>query len=412
MERATVSLELNEQIPAGLRIISVATGIRWIGWGMIEPLLPVFLFSLVKSYGVSGLFDSVGQIVFLLVLPIAGIFADRISLKIFLIGGLFFFFLDGLWSVAAITSLVIFAFFANLFDGIAVASDVVGRATYIRQHAIGGRVASSMGFQNSLLNAGMLIGASISFVLIRFVSLPWIFFGVIPTNLVAIILLAYYLPDNSPPPQQRDASTEFSFTNYWGVWKHIAKSRNGLRFLAGLTLFVNMLSAFNVLLIPIYAYIHGANLQEIILLGGIGIVPYLFSSPLGKIADRWGLKIFPLGLLAASVIIAALSLPAAYSFLLAAVLMLQTILVLLGLVLENFVTARSEPEHFGRISAVVEGLKDIGGFMGAIGLGFAVDYLGVRIVFLPLSICAVGASILFYKYFIPKLDSKQIIPRA
>src|SRR5258708_7811693 len=106
---------------SGGRAVSLSTGIRWIGWGMTEPLIPIFLFSLFGKYGTTGLVSSTGEIVFLVVLPIAGLLADRYSLKSFLIGGLLFFFFDGLWALAALTGLATLVLLANLFDGVAVA---------------------------------------------------------------------------------------------------------------------------------------------------------------------------------------------------------------------------------------------------------------------------------------------------
>lgn len=375
--------EISNPISKEIRIISIATAIRWIGWGMAEPLIPVFLFSLLKSYGVSGLIGSIGEIVFLIILPVAGILADRIPLKTFLVIGLVIFFFDGLWIVAAITGIVWFALVANLFDGVAVASDVVGRATYIRRHAPQERVGTVMGFQNTLINFGMVIGGCVSLMLIRFVGYPWIFFGIIPTNLIALILFVRYLKKDGA--KQNNPNKD----HYWSVWKEAAQWQRDLRFLAGLTLLLYALTALATLLIPIYAYIHGANLQEIILLGIIAVLPQLFASPLGKIADVWREKLLPIGLVAIAALLVSLAFTTSYSLLLPIVFIMEIILVMLGLAVENLVTANSDPTRYGRVSSVFEGLKDVGKFIGGVGLGFALDLIGSRGTFLGVAVVVI-----------------------
>ncbi|HEV7449025.1 MAG TPA: MFS transporter [Candidatus Paceibacterota bacterium] len=388
---------MNNSIPKEIRLISLATSIRWIGWGMAEPLIPVFLFILLGEYGLSGLIGSAGEVVFLLILPLAGILADRIPLKTFLVAGVVIFFFDGLWSIAALGSLVLLVFIAEIFDGIAVASDVVDRATYIRRYARREVVASVIGWQTTLINVGWMVGACLSWILAPYVSFVWIFFGIVPANLVALYMLARYLPADAPPPAR--SSNSISFAHYFDVWRDTLRLHNGLRALAMLTIIFNALSAFAVFLIPIYAYIQGATLREIILLGILAMLPDLFSSPLGKIADRFSASLLPLGLLAAAMTLAALSFVSWYPFLLLIVLGLRVILVLLGLAVENLITKLTSPYHYGRTSAVFEGLKDVGKFIGAIGLGFALDQWGGQAVFIALAAFMVVATLLATREF-------------
>jgi predicted MFS family arabinose efflux permease len=218
------------------------------------------------------------------------------------------------------------------------------------------------------------------------VSLPWIFFGIIPTNLIALLLFASYLKNDNKAVAENSPSKNLSLKNYWGVWKDILQSRNGIRFLAGLTLLFNTLSALGILLIPIYAYIHGANLQEIIILGIVEILPQLFASVLGKVADAGREKLIVPGMAFIALIVGSFVVVTSYPYLLSLVFALQIILVLLGLVVENLVTAKTTDDHYGRTSAVFEGLKDVGMFAGAIGFGFAIDGIGTHVVFPLLAI--------------------------
>lgn len=371
-------------MPVGARVIAVATGIRWIGWGMTEPLIPIFLFSLVGKYGTSGLIFSSGEIVFLIVLPIAGILADRYSLKPFLIGGLLFFFFDGLWVVAAFTGIASIALLADVFDGVAVASDVVGRATYLRRYTSSQRLASTIGYQTAIINSGWIVGAFISILAVRFVSLGWIFFAIIPTNLLALWVLTRYL--RIDPVTRSNARTLKSSDNrYWQVWSHVLRRNDELPVLAFLMLFLNVLSGLTSFLVPIYAYTEGASLQQILVLGIIGILPETFASLFGRIADSWRGKSLPLGFAIIALSLAPLAV-ISFPVLFVITLVLKMVLVVLVLAIESMITTRVSFDYYGRITAVFEGLKVLGRFLGAVGLGFALDYFGKGALFPALAI--------------------------
>src|SRR5581483_2568517 len=145
----------------------------------------------------------------------------------------------------AVTGMALFALMANFFDGIAVASDVAGRATYLRRYTPAQKVASVMGFQNTLIYFGTIVGACISLVLIPFVSYPWIFFGIIPTNAITLLLFVYFLP------KDKRVSGNTKSDGYWSVWKHVAAWSRQLLLLAALTLFFYALTALATILIPI-----------------------------------------------------------------------------------------------------------------------------------------------------------------
>lgn len=386
-----------KSIPKDIRLISWSTAIRWLGWGMFEPLSAIYLFSLLKNYGQAGFIDSLAGIVFFLIVPFAGILADRISLKKYLIIGLLFFFSSILLSISAVTQMAIFVVIANVFCGIALASDVVGRATYVRRHVEQERIATVMGFQNTFLFFGTIAGCVITFFIVPYVSFPWIFFWVVPTNLITLSIFSIYLKPDEPLKKEELAHTGYSFSEYRRVWNDASRKGSGLRLLGLLTLFFYALLAFCQVLIPIYAYTEGADLQQVILLYILAIVPQIFSSPLGKIADKWKSRLLPIGLVALSVGIVLLVFIKYYFFILGVVFLLQVVSVLLGLVIENLVTERVESTHYGRVSSVFEGLKEAGKFCGAIGLGFAMDFFGHYWVFGGLAVIGFLASMVSRK---------------
>jgi predicted MFS family arabinose efflux permease len=375
-----------------VRLISVATAIRWIGWGMAEPLIPVFLFSLMGGYGKSGLADVVGQAVFMLVLPAAGMLADRISLKRFLIVGLVLFCFDGLWSLAAATGLTILAVLANAIDGLAVASDVVGRATYIRRNSLPGQVGTVMGLQNGLVNAGFIGGALIAMIAVHFVKLSWIFFGILPTNLIALYLVSRIGGEGGSRTtachRSGGSAQETRF------WKDVLVRDTSLHLLAVLALFFNAISGLTTVLLPIYAYRHGASLDAVIVLGIVGVIPEMFGAFLGPVADQYGDRLITFALLASAACFSSFAVGVTSVVLTATVLILRTILVAAGLVIEACTTNRAEVTEYGRLSATVEGLKDIGKLVGIVALGFGIDYFGSTPVFIFMAVGALSLAMM------------------
>ena len=383
--------ELWHSVPKDIRLMSWATSIRWAGWDMIEPLSAVFLFSILHDYGRAAVVESMAGITFFLIVPFVGILADRMSLKKFLIIGLVFFFFGGFTSLSAATSLVIFAIVANIGCGIAIASDVVGRVTYIRRYAPEERVATVIGFQNTFLYSGTLLGACITLLIADHASFASIFFWVVPTYLVTLLLFIAFLKKDKPRAVKKDEMARYSFREYASVWRDATSKESGLRLLAFLEFVFWALFSFCTVLIPIYAFVHGANYQEITLLYLLANLPQIFSSPFGRMADRWHRALLPIGMLAIAVMIGSFAMIHSFPFILVGVLVIETILVLLGLCVENLITSMTEPERYGRVGSVFEGLKEVGKFTGAIGLGFAVDALGTEPVFIAL---AIGTAIL------------------
>ncbi len=58
-----------EHIPQGIRTMTLARGLRWLGWGLCETLIPVLIFSFSHTFVEAGIFRSIYDIVFLISLP-------------------------------------------------------------------------------------------------------------------------------------------------------------------------------------------------------------------------------------------------------------------------------------------------------------------------------------------------------
>ncbi|NTU66864.1 MAG: MFS transporter [Candidatus Moranbacteria bacterium] len=121
-----------KDVPKGVRMITLITSIRWMGWGFAESLIPVFLFSFGKTYAEAGLLKSVLDVSLIVSMLFAGLIADSISATAMIAVGLVIYIFIGLgYWMAGVTGLVVFILFARIMNGISYALDSVGREAYI-----------------------------------------------------------------------------------------------------------------------------------------------------------------------------------------------------------------------------------------------------------------------------------------
>jgi predicted MFS family arabinose efflux permease len=373
-------------------VISVATGIRWIGWGMCEGLIPVFFFTYLHSYAAAGTFDAFGRIFFFLAFPAAGVLADRMSLKTFLLIGLLFFVGDSVgYVLTGLTGLVIFAGIANLLDGVAVVSDVIGRSTYVRRHGAREHASFLFGFMDAFVNAGWLLGMVLAYLLVDRLGMLWMFAAIGPTTLMTFVLYWVLLPREPARKRDRDEPAAVSFASYAEVWRQLRAWPGDLRLSTAAMLLVYTLRTIGTFLLPITLYARGAGLQQIILVGIVFNLPVLFGAGLGRIADRLRGVAAVSGLLGTGIALAVLALSSSFPVQLACVLALNVAIVLTGLAIEGRITRGVGQEAFGRVTAIFEAIKDLGGLIGPVFLGLAIDLAGVPAVF---SACAALAAFL------------------
>src|ERR1700723_548483 len=123
------------EIPYGVRVITIATAVRWFGWGLAESLIPVFIFSFAHTYATTGLIGSAYDFAFIIALPIVGVAADELPATSLVALSLAIYPLVGLaYLMAGVFGLVAFVVIARIVNGVTYALDCVGRETYIRRH--------------------------------------------------------------------------------------------------------------------------------------------------------------------------------------------------------------------------------------------------------------------------------------
>ena len=111
-------MQKRKKIPDGVRLISHATGVRWLGYGLVESFIPAFLIIYAQSYSEAGLFSSIYQIFFILSLPFIGFIADKVRAKdVLLAGSLIYPFVALGYIFTGITGAIIFLLLAKWPNG-------------------------------------------------------------------------------------------------------------------------------------------------------------------------------------------------------------------------------------------------------------------------------------------------------
>ena len=179
--------------PLGIRIVTIATSVRWAGWGFAESLLPVFIFSFSRSYAEAGLIRAAYDVSFILALPVIGMAADRFKASsIIMVGLLLYTFIGASYFLAGVTGMVLFVVLGRFLNGITFAMDSVGRGTYFRRNASDGKLATIFGYFDTIANFWWVVAALSGMWLIQYFSINELLFLITPTSLIAFFIIWYF----------------------------------------------------------------------------------------------------------------------------------------------------------------------------------------------------------------------------
>lgn len=372
-------------IPRGVRVITRATAIRWFGWGFAETLIPIFIFSFVHTYATTGLIGSVYDFMFILALPIVGLAADIFPATALIALGLALYVLVGLgYFLAGALGLIIFIVIARLVNGITFALDYVGRETYFRKHVEKNKLASVFGYFDTVTGLWWIIAALIGIVLIRYFSISLLLFMIAPCSIIALIVVMHFRKTN---PEKVYTLPKLSLKNSYGAAiKEVQGWSLTMKGLAVFNFFIALAGTVTAFFLPIEAYVQGASLARVMLIGILFAVPPLFGWFLGKWFDIKGTTIFFYGLVLFAVLLTSIALINTYAWKLAAAFGIGIVLELLALGSGELVTVYTLPEHFGRVGGIMGSITDLGGLVGPLAIGILIDVKGASPAFVCLGI--------------------------
>jgi MFS family permease len=360
------------RIPAGVRVVSWATAIRWFGWGFIETLIPVFVFSFSHSYISTALFSSAFYLFYLLTLPVAGVLSDRISARTLIIISLLLYMVVGTsYFLAGVTGLAIGIIIARIFNGVAFGIDSVARSTFFRRSAPKEHISRVFGHFSALANFFWLIAVVASIFIIKYVPIHYLFLAIPATSLCAIALIHYKLPHDRPY-----YAKEHKFLDmYKDMWKELNVWRANMWLLAFLNFAIGVIGVVTWFFIPLYVYAQSDNPQHVIFITAIMTVPMLLGNYTGAFIDKVQHRMIFIGLLALIPLLILLPF-ASYAMQLAIAFCISGILELLNLAQVNIMTRVVDPVKYGRVEGILQVLGNCGDILGAIALSLFIAAAG------------------------------------
>jgi MFS family permease len=363
-------------LPYGVRIFAWVRAIRWVGWGLGEALLPVFILLFSKTFAEMGLFSSTVDIVSLISLPIIGLWADKVPAKRLVLCSLLLCPLVGInYFIAGELGMTLFIVLARMVNGFTWELENIGIETYYRRITNCKTIATSFGYLDTWSHVTWIGAALIGMFLVLFMPIHYLLLGIAPFAIVA-----YAVALKAPKDSVRagnDGET-LSFIRSYG--KAIGKwwTWNARLWLIGaLVLFSGIVSALMYFFIPIDAYLSGASLPMVVLITVFGAIPALFGYKLGRIADvRNKYTLVSLGLVGVAVIAVGLVVFPQYWFKLIAIFLMGIILELLYVIQSSVITLLGPSETYGERGSAFECLVTLGDLAAPLILGIGLDIMG------------------------------------
>lgn len=387
---------LIKNIPTGIRTISLATAIRFIGWGIFEAALPIFVFSLVQNYTESALVSSVYNIVYIISLPIAGLLADKKSSKVIILFGLWLYPIIGIsYFIAGAYSIILFVIIGKFINGISYAFDNVGRQTYFRRHSNNKNASTVFGYYETVSTGWWILALIGSIWILPIIDIHYLFLAIIPTVLVAIAMVHKVEDDRGR------GKLKFSKRTIDHGKKQLKTIRGWIRESASLLIIIFSISfvySFVDFILPINVFSTGGSLQAAVMIAILAASPTIFAFHLSHFAEKRRVSFLGYGIILALVGFLIL-------FFFSSLLPQLIVAFIIGLAFQfvilasdGLITMRTPANLFGKSSAMMLVAITLGGTFGMIILGLVVDKFGVvSAIRINLILCLVLFIIFLFK---------------
>lgn len=383
-----------DEIPKGIRRLTLSTSIRWFGWGLGEALIPIFLLLFSTNFLETGLLASVYYIIFFLSIPIAGYLADNFKVKKMLLVSLIIYIFIGLgYFLAGITSAIIFLIFARGLNGVAYSFDRVGRESYIMRHSPKSKTASIFGRFDFVTTLYWIAAVLIGLILIKFVPIHWLLFAIAPTSIIAFFIILK-LKEKAKKTKKK----KFDFKKVFiQPFKEIKNFNKGLKLIAIMSFFLGIFASIIYFFVPIFTYINEKNITGAVVITLAYTIPLLIGEYLGKIADKKKEKIYLFGFFALILILISFIYFKNYILILIAAFFASAILELIYLTNKGMITRIADRTHLGEVDGSLNGISALGAIIGPIIFGLLIDLIGVKNAYFAIILMMFFASIIIFR---------------
>jgi MFS family permease len=368
-----------------LIILLLSVFIALLGIGIIVPVMPVFA----ESLGASGL--TLGIIIAAFSLtrgfcqPVVGNLSDRWGRKGFLISGLCVYGLVGIMipEATSIGALILI----RALHGVGSAMIVPVAMAYIADLAPVGREGHYMGQLNIAIFAGIGCGPLIGGLFTDLWGMASAFYVMASLSFLAMLLVILQMPTAPPPAAKAPRSL--------GVIKSLqamlASPRPAGILLARLATMIVMVPTMALLPLLMHRLFQAGGLQIGMVIGARTLVNALLQTPCGRLADRIDkVKLLRLGCLIISGAMCLIPLAHDFWTLLGIFVILGSGEAIIWPTLGAMATEEGRRYGQGTMMGAFNLAMSGGVFVGAIGAGFASDWLGLDWSFLLIGLLVCG----------------------
>ncbi len=370
-------------IPRDIKLLTWATTIRWVGWGFVESLIPIFLFSFAHSYAETGLLRSIYDIAFILAIPLVGLLIDKISARTVLIIGLCMYpFIGFSYFWAGVTGMSLFIVIGRLLNGIGYAFDNVGRSTYFRRHAPSKIISTVFGYFDTVTTFFWVVCVVSSVVLIQYFQINQLFLAIVPTSIIAIVMVLYLKKENKSEDFKDGVKDVLKEGVFSSLWIEIKGWHRDLRLISLANMYFGFIGIITSFIIPLDIYVQGGSLKQVILVAAAVALPSIFSIHLGKIADRWRIGSTLVGMFGMFVFLICLAFSSQYVLQMLFAFCFSLSLNQVLYAFDGITTDSIDSKHYGKMSGLLSDVYSVGELFGPIVLGLLVDLYSSRFTLL------------------------------
>ncbi|MFA7702380.1 MAG: MFS transporter, partial [Patescibacteria group bacterium] len=364
-----------------VKIVSWSTAVLWFGWGFGESLIPVFLYQFANSYAETGLLKSAFDITALLITPVIGYYADKVSIKKMMLVGIGLYLLVAInYYLAGVLACVIFVVFARILNGFSWPLTCISRESYICKYTSKNKMARAFGYFDTLGILAWVLAVCLSLFLVSKFAIHQLLFLIAPAAIISFII-ALFLPNGTK--LKKIKNLKFNLKPYKEVIREVLRWPLKLRTVVLSSFLISFVSSAFFFFIPIEVWKVNSDLKQIIILAIFYSLPEASGNLLGWVIDRIkinrSLIISFVGILIVLVC----------SIFFDSFLWRLSALILVGIFVEAIALSRRQliadfnikndyliiKTHygFGGISAVLDEITSLGGFIGIILIGIIID---------------------------------------
>ncbi len=379
-------------IPKGVKQITLATAIRWFGWGLGEAFIPVFLLIFAGNFLGMGLLASAYNIFFFLSIPLASFLADHVRARRMIMAALIIYVFIGIgYFLAGLTSAIIFIVLARAFNGVAYSLDQTGRETYILRHTPNARESRVFGRIDFITNFWWILAVVIGVFLVKYVPIHWLLLAVTPTSIISFFVVSR-MKGKSPSKKKRIPILHA----YKKFFSEIRKFKKGLRLLAIMYFTFGIISSVIYFFTPAIAFSKGGTIEGSVIIVLAWALPTMFGVYFGKIADRKKESVYFAGILLLAIVIFSLMYFSNYYAILATVFFASCIFELFYLANKGVIARISERTHLGEVDGSLNSIGSLGAVAGPILFGLLIDIFNTMVAYSVIIAIILSLSVLIY----------------